>query len=510
MREHFTRPPSTSSTLRFFQPRFVSSSILLLAAALCGLLFLASCGGGSYSAPPPPPTLQSIKITPSDPTVFTGDAQRFTASGVYSDGSTQALSSVTWNSGTLSVASISKIGVATSLTTGSSQIGASSGGVSGSTTLTVAAPTFTTLNYLNAAPFSSGGTKPQGVVVADFNGDGKPDIAVSNFTENNVAVFLNDGSGNFGAPVITNVQLNASMGLNVGGLVVGDFNEDGKPDLVVATIAGSQVSIVLLGKGDGTFSQQPPIPNSFGFLRAKVADLNGDGHEDLVFGENGNLSVSLGKGDGTFSAAVELQSPSPPSEGQYFGVAVADFNGDNNLDIVASDFGAGISGKLVFYAGNGDGTFVAPTSVTLAAGPPVSLANADFDGDGSQDLLIGFPNSAIIYPGNGNGTFNFANPNFIYTSQFVGTTGGVSVIATDLQHIGKLDAISADFALGPLQITLNSALGQVPPANGVFSFALAPGISDLAVGDFNSDGVLDVAAINADTSQIIVITSKTQ
>lgn len=463
MLEPFTKPPSALSTLRCFQGRFASPRKLLFGTSLFSFLFLASCGGGSYSAPPPPPTLQSIKITPSDPTVFTGDAQRFTASGVYSDGSTQALSSLTWNSGTLSVAFISKIGVAAGLTPGTSQIGASSGGVSGSTTLTVSTPTFTTLNYLNAAPFSSGGTKPQGVVVADFNGDGKPDIAASNFTENNIAVFLNDGSGNFGAPVITNVQLNASMGLNVGSLAVGDFNEDGKADLVVSTTAGSQVSIVLLGNGDGTFSQQPPIPNSFGFLRAKVADLNGDGHQDLVFGENGNISVSLGKGDGTFTAAAQLLSPAVPSAGEYFGIAIADFNGDTHLDIVASDLGGGGPGKLVFYSGNGDGTFGAPTSVTLAAGPPTSLSSGDFDGDGSQDLLIGFPNSAIIYLGNGNGTFNFANPNFIYTSQFVGTTGGVSVIATDLQHDGKLDAISADFTLGPLQITLNSALGQVPP-----------------------------------------------
>jgi hypothetical protein len=103
----------------------------------------------------------------------------------------------------------------------------------------------------------SGGTHPKGVVVADFNGDGKLDIAVSNFDENTVAVFLNDGLGNFGTPIITAVQLTNSLGLNVGSLAVGDFNEDGKPDLVVATIAGSQVSIVLLCNGDGTFSQQP-------------------------------------------------------------------------------------------------------------------------------------------------------------------------------------------------------------------------------------------------------------
>jgi len=107
------------------------------------------------------------------------------------------------------------------------------------------------------------------------------------------------------------VQL-TNAGLNVGSLAVGDFNEDGKADLVVATIAGGQVSIVLLGNGDGTFSQQPPIPNSFGFFHARIVDLNGDGHQDLVFAMNGSLGVSLGKGDGTFGAMTSLPGGSFP------------------------------------------------------------------------------------------------------------------------------------------------------------------------------------------------------
>jgi hypothetical protein len=170
--------------------------------------------------------------------------------------------------------------------------------------------------------------------VADFNGDGKLDVAVSYFDLNNVAVFLNDGSGNFGAPIITKVQITNGLGA----LAVGDFNEDGKADLVVATIAGPQASMVLLGHGDGTFSQQPPIPNSFGFFHAKVADLNGDGHQDLVFAGNGNISVSMGKGDGTFAATTSLPSGSFP--GAYLGIAVADFNGGGKLDMAASDAGS--------------------------------------------------------------------------------------------------------------------------------------------------------------------------
>jgi len=373
------------------------------------------------------------------------------------------------------------------------------------------------VNYSSGPPLQSGGTQPEGVVVADFNGDGQLDVAVSNFEQNSIAVFLNTGRGVFAtpstAPIITTVQLDSSLGLNIGSLAVGDFNEDGIPDLVVGTIAGSQVSIVLLGNGDGTFRQQPPIPNSFGFFHAKVADLNRDGHQDLVFAMNGSLGVSLGNGDGTFGPMVSLPSGSFP--GLYLGLTVADFNGDGKLDIAATDFGSpfGGFGTLAFYSGNGDGTFAAPTAVSLQISSfPGSLASGDFNGDGKQDLLIGFPGLAVIIFGNGDGTFNqsFDSIQFVYFGNFsTFTTNSVTVFATALTKNGKVDAVTSDFDTGTLQIALNSAIGSFPPAPGIFSFPLAPGLTDIAAGDLNGDRVQDVVVINHQTSVINVFLSHT-
>lgn len=373
------------------------------------------------------------------------------------------------------------------------------------------------VTYSRGPTLQSGGTHPRGIAVADFDGDGKLDVAVSNLDQNTIAVFLNAGSGVFAspktAPIITTVQLDSSLGLNIGSLAVGDFNEDGIPDLVVATIAGNQASIVLLGNGDGTFRQQPPIPNSFGFLHAKVVDLNGDGHQDLVFALNGGLAVSLGNGDGTFGPMVGLPPGSFP--GLYLGLAVADFNGDGKLDIAATDFGSifGGFGTLVFYAGNGDGTFAAPTAVPLQISSfPGSLASGDFNGDGKQDLLIGFPSSAFILFGNGDGTFNqsFDSLGFVYFGNFATfTTNPVTVFATALTKNGKVDAVTSDFDTGTLQIALNSAIGFGPHNPAVFSFALGPGITDVAAGDLNGDGAMDVVVINYQTSEITVLLSHT-
>ncbi len=345
------------------------------------------------------------------------------------------------------------------------------------------------VSFASPKNIASGGTHAGSLVIADFNGDGKLDIAVSNFSSNTIAIFLNRGAGTFASPKITTVQIPNGLGA----IATGDFNEDGKPDLIVATIAGPQVDLVLLGNGDGTFTQAPTIPNSFGFLRGRVADLNGDKHSDFIGCSNGNIHVALGNGDGSFQPVSYL--PNGPMPDTYFGCDVGDFNGDGKIDILGADSFTSSVDNVVLFAGNGDGTFQSPTVISSGSSNATSISVADFNGDNKLDALVGFQQGvAALLLGNGDGSFQTPVPVSGY---------GELVLAADLNHDGKPDALAAN---GVLSVALNAGNGTF--GSRLYTFALPAGLSDLAAGDLNGDGLPDIALVNSDTDQLTILLSQ--
>jgi len=369
--------------------------------------------------------------------------------------------------------------------------------------LTTAA-TATTPQYSPRQDIPTGFKNLSGIAISDFNGDGKPDIAVTDSSTQQVVVYLNKGDGSFSAPITTNVQMTA---LGAGALVAGDFNEDGKQDLILGTIAGLQADIYLSGNGDGTFTEQTALAGSYGFVSGVAVDINHDSHLDFIAGGNGSLYVYVGDGHGNFQQQT-LSNPGP--SGLFISTVAADFNGDGKMDFATAS-PLMTSGVRIFL-GDGDGTFSAPSypkfSINNIAITPQYLAAADLNGDGKQDLLVGFADSAAIYYGNGDGTFNLSNLNFPATLPQTAFFAVPLVAAADMNGDGKIDVVIADDSSQTVDVDINNGSGTFPEqASPDFSSGIDVGTSHLSTADLNGDGLPDIILTNYKTQNISIFLS---
>jgi len=249
--------------------------------------------------------------------------------------------------------------------------------------------------------FSTGtDTDPYAVAVADLNGDGKLDLAVTNYITGTIGIMLGVGDGTF--PTHSDYP----VGSEPTSVAIADLNGDGNPDVVVPNFHSNTLS-VLFGNGDGSFKSAVSYATGNGPISVAAADFNGDHKLDLVVvneSEN-DVGILLGNGNGTFKAQVTY---STGAGGNPLSVQVGDFNGDNNLDLAVADFH---TQQVSILIGNGDGTFQ-PVKAYATGANPSSVVMADFNGDGKLDLaLTSTPlassagNLLSLLPGNGDGTF---------------------------------------------------------------------------------------------------------
>jgi hypothetical protein len=308
----------------------------------------------------------------------------------------------------------------------------------------------------------------QTLVTGDFNGDGKMDLVADG------KVLLGNGDGSFQTPL--NFPVTSPITI-----VAGDFNHDGKLDLATANSAAGTVS-VLLGKGDGTFQSPVDYPAGSGPSRIVSADFNRDGRLDLAVSNSiytkSMVTVLLGVGNGTFRApvsyAINDDKAAPPM------LATGDFNGDGKADLITAN-GMG-SSYITVFLGNGDGTFQTPINTSGAAAPQ-TLVLWDFNRDGKLDVAV-LNAFAVIMFGNGDGTFTLG-PNY--------STGNIplDVKLGDFNGDGRMDLVSIGiFVRKNVRILLGNSDGTFESAG---DFVDNAGGLSIAVGDFNRDTKSDLA-----------------
>jgi FG-GAP-like repeat len=339
---------------------------------------------------------------------------------------------------------------------------------------------------------------PELIVAADFNGDGKLDLAVNVAGFDMVAILNGDGQANF------TLKEHVETDTLPKGLAVGDVNRDHHLDLVSIMEWGYDIRINL-GDGHGGFIGAGELNGDGEPNRIAVADLNNDGNLDLIANapDEGKILIYFGKGNGSFSnSALELEDL--PKDYTF---AVGDLNRDGNADLVVSKSDAGA--KAVVFLGDGAGNFTKVNEFAVEA-VASAVVLVDLNHDSNLDILIGGSGAENVsgmflssYLGDGTGNFTTGQINDLGPGVMEGLMG-----LDDFNEDGNVDvAFPIVFSQGPIPST--SVLTFLGDGNGGFTagqtITTGVGPHSVAPADFNGDGHVDLAVTNRDDGTLLIL-----
>ncbi|MEI6333308.1 MAG: FG-GAP-like repeat-containing protein [Methylococcaceae bacterium] len=333
-------------------------------------------------------------------------------------------------------------------------------------------------------------------VVGDFNGDGKLDLAVTNLASNtgSVSVLLRNSDNTGFEP-----KVDFTTGSYPRSVSVGDFNGDGKIDLVVANSWSGTVSVLLRNAANTSFDPKLDFATGSYPTSVSVCDFNGDGKTDLVVANvsSDTVSVLLRNADNTdFNPTVDLATGSMPES-----VRVGDFNGDGKADLVVANYGSNSVSVLLRNAANTG--FYPKVDVATGSHPP-SVSIGDFNGDGKTDLAVANSGSNTVSVL----LRNAANTGFDPKMDFTTGSRPSSVSVGDFNGDGKTDLVVANFWSNTVSVLLrNAANTDFYPKVDFATGSYRP--TSVSVGDFNGDGKTDLAVANYYSNTVSVLLNNT-
>src|SRR5271170_4393167 len=325
--------------------------------------------------------------------------------------------------------------------------------------------TFTIAN--GSFGIGNGTATSNAIAAADFNGDGKLDLvetcaSLDDQPCNLLLIQFGNGDGTFMQSPAVLIDLGFSGSQS---MAVGDFNGDGQPDLAVTNSGANGVSVFLNNEGGlSAVAASPATGDSPTSIAA--ADFNGDGKLDLAVANSGsnNVTILLGNGDGTFTAAASPATGTAPNS-----IAVADFNGDGVPDLAVANAG---SSNVTILMGNGDGTFTAAAGPAADTGS-TSVAAADFNGDGKEDLVVVNSQDSSATALLAETALTIATVNNISPAG-VGTHLVKAIYSGDVNYDGSTSAEAPLTVVPPGLTLSGTPVSVVPGATGTSTLTITP------------------------------------